>query len=426
VTPERLRRRIHRSLLVVALLSIVLTALTFHLLEVEGFRTPYSERILSEARLLALRLPRADQPDPELERRLAELAAGLGLDAAVLGPGGQLRATTRAAFPPRAFRPLPGAVSFSHRHSIGQHPMPGGGMLIVRPRNPPTRHLWFVPALLVLLLALAAGSRHVARRITRRLEALEGGVRELGGGTLSARVSVEGSDEIASLARTFNWAADRIERLVESQRRMLAAASHELRSPLARLRLVLELLRERARGDDVERRLAEGIADIEELDALVEELLLASRLEATSRTSFDERVELAELVRAEADRVGARCRCQEVSIPGDRRLLRRLVRNLLENAERHGNDVEVEAGVEPLPGGGARLWVSDAGPGVPADERERIFEPFYRRSGAAPGQGVGLGLDLVRRIARHHGGEAACRERPGGGALFEVRLPGRP
>jgi hypothetical protein len=112
-------------------------------------------------------------------------------------------------------------------------------------------------------------------------------------------------------------------------------------------------------------------------------------------------------------------------VRGDPRLLRRLIRNLLVNARRHAEGAPVEASLRPLTGGGAQLTVADRGPGVPEAERERIFEPFYRPPGRrVSGEGAGLGLALVRQIARRHGGDARCLPREGGGTRFEVDLRG--
>ena len=141
---------------------------------------------------------------------------------------------------------------------------------------------------------------------------------------------VEGRDEVADLARSFNRAADRIQQLVEAERRQLAFASHELRSPLARLRVSLEMMA----GDPALKAQAER--DVEELDALIGELLEASRLEALGRPDRDEAVDLLGLVAEEAARVEAAVEGEAVEVRGDPRLLRRLVRNLLENARRHG------------------------------------------------------------------------------------------
>jgi signal transduction histidine kinase len=232
------------------------------------------------------------------------------------------------------------------------------------------------------------------------------------------RAPVEGQDEVADLARSFNRAAERIQGLVEAQRRQLAFASHELRSPLARLRLALEMMS----GAAAVRAGAER--DVAELDTLIGELLEASRLEAVGAGERAEVVDLLGLVAEEAARGAASVAGEPVELRGDARLLRRLVRNLLDNARRHAAGTEVTARVERLPAG-ARLLVADRGPGVPEGERERIFEPFYRPPGAPEtGSGYGLGLALVRQIARAHGGDAHCLLREGGGTEFEVLLGG--
>jgi two-component system OmpR family sensor kinase len=222
---------------------------------------------------------------------------------------------------------------------------------------------------------------------------------------------------VADLATSFNRAADRIEALVGAQRTLLASASHELRTPLARIRVALELMGE-ARPD-----LRERVAkDIAELDELIGELLLASRLETVEQLDHREEVDLLGLVAEEAARGTAEVAGEPATVHGDPRLLRRLVRNLIENAVRHGAP-PVEASVR-REDGRVRLRVCDRGPGVPEDERERIFAPFYRPSSRPSGDGgSGLGLALVRQIARRHGGDARCLAREGGGSCFEVDLP---
>ena len=232
---------------------------------------------------------------------------------------------------------------------------------------------------------------------------------------------MEGKDEIAALARSFNQAAERIQALVEAQRDTLAAASHELRSPLARIRMAVELLAEN--GDPTLRQRIER--DIEDLDELIEEILLASRLSTLERPTHLERIDLQALCTEEAARAGATFEGGPATMEGEGRLLARLIRNLLDNAARHapGSPIQVELEVQDDQ---ALLRVLDRGPGVPEAERERIFEPFYRREGRREDRdddrGVGLGLSLVRQIARRHGGEARCLPRDGGGACFEVSL----
>ncbi len=277
----------------------------------------------------------------------------------------------------------------------------------------------------VLFVAVAAGSYPVIRRLTRRLEVLKQGVETFGSGQLGHRVAVDGRDEVAALAGAFNHAAQRVEDLVTSHKSLLANASHELRSPLARLKMAVEMLEISA----PERRdaLREEIRrDIRELDALVDEVLLASRLDASSELSLVP-VELTAVVAEEASRVGASLEVApevaSLTVQANERLVRRAVRNLLENARRYGGP-HVEAHVQFAGEGALEVRICDRGPGVPADQRERIFEPFYRMPGHAErAGGVGLGLALVRQIAQRHGGDVRCEGRMGGGSCFVIRLP---
>jgi signal transduction histidine kinase len=282
-------------------------------------------------------------------------------------------------------------------------------------------------------LAVALGLYPVVRRLTQRLEGLQRGVQRWGEGDLSVRVSVQGDDEVADLSERFNAAAERIEALMASQKSLLANASHELRSPLARIRMGLELMNAPlADPDALARSRAEILRNMAELDQLIDEILLASRLDAKEADiGTVEAVDLVGLCAEECARVGATLEVPKglhtLEVQGVAKLLRRLVRNLLENARRYGAaGVQGQDTVLMLQGdkGQVVLKVCDRGPGVPAPFRERIFEPFFRLPGASEGVGgVGLGLSLVRSIAQRHGGQVACHERQGGGAVFEVRLP---
>jgi signal transduction histidine kinase len=278
--------------------------------------------------------------------------------------------------------------------------------------------------LLVLFAAVAAGAWPVARRLTRRLAALQQGVEAFGGGALHQRVDQSGHDEVAALGASFNRAAARIEALLRSQKSLLANASHELRSPLARLKMALAMVDDAAPAQRaaLQREIADNIG---ELDALVEEVLLASRLDGTIGLERRNDVDLLALATEEAARVQAAVQAQgDVgrSVGGDERLLRRALRNLLENARRYGGgDIELTLAHGA---GGVELRVCDRGPGVPQDCRERIFEPFFRLPGhAETAGGVGLGLSLVRQIAQQHGGSVRCEGRIGGGSCFTLTLP---
>jgi two-component system OmpR family sensor kinase len=286
------------------------------------------------------------------------------------------------------------------------------------PRGP-TGFLWLLG---LVGLAVAVGSYPIVRRLTKRLEHLRGGVERWGEGDLSVRVPEAGTDEVAFLARRFNHAAERVEALVKTHKSLLANASHELRSPLARIRMGLELMdpepSPRSR-DEITRNIAE-------LDQLIDEILLASRLDAReSDIGTVESVDLTGLAAEESARAGAELETDSertVVVPGVGKLLRRALRNLLENARRYSSGpVHVYIAAA---GGQATVRVCDRGPGVPPAERERIFEPFYRLKGASEREGsVGLGLSLVRSIAARHHGSVRCEDNEGGGACFVLTLP---
>ena len=317
-------------------------------------------------------------------------------------------------------------------------------LVLPRPKRPPPAP-WGRPPfdfgwmLAVVALAVALGAYPVMRRLTLRLEALQRGVERWGEGDLSARVSTEGTDEVAFLAGRFNHAAERIETLMNSHKSLLANASHELRSPLARIRMSLELMTPDT--DTSQRR--EISRSIHELDQLIDEILLASRLDTRQADSEPfETLDLTGLAAEECARVNADLSAELVNttpagfgieasslsltMQGSPRLLRRLIRNLLENARRYSTgDISLElaqmrSDAKPF----AVIKVNDRGPGVPEAQRERIFEPFYRLPGASEREGgVGLGLALVKSISQRHGGTVRCEARPGGGASFVVDLP---
>jgi signal transduction histidine kinase len=195
--------------------------------------------------------------------------------------------------------------------------------------------------LVALFLAIAGGAYPVVRRLTRRLEALKQGVEAFGGGALHHRVDEGGRDEIAAVAASFNRAAGRVEALLRSHQSLLANASHELRSPLARMKMALELLEDAAPAQRAKLR-REIDANIGELDALVEEVLLASRLDAAPDGVKCDPVDLLVLATEEGARVKADVQGLAMTVRGDERLLRRAMRNLLENAHRYGgSDIEV-------------------------------------------------------------------------------------
>ena len=310
-----------------------------------------------------------------------------------------------------------------------QFPRPQGrppGMMLVGlggPGGPMRLPFSFAWMLGLVAFAVALGTYPIVRRLTKRLEAVEFGVKQWGDGDLSLRLPEQGHDEVAVLAQGFNVAAQRVQALLLSHKALLANASHELRSPLTRIRMGLELM-----GSQPGPGFRDEIArNIQELDQLIDEILLASRLDASEADlGTIEPVDMVGLAAEECARADADLDAGDdtpgLVVQGVGKLLRRVMRNLLENARRHaaGN----AAVILRRHAGKVVLTVCDNGPGVPVELRERIFEPFYRLPGATERDGgVGLGLALVKSIVQRHGGTVRCEGRAGGGACFVVHLP---
>jgi len=364
-------------------------------------------------------LPPANAPGAEQQAALNKLAANLGADVALFAADRTRLAAVGDPLPaPDTGRERSGWLRRWGGPPAGAIHLPDGRWLVARARHDrhrPVFGLFF--GLALVAIAVGVGAYPVVRRLTARLERLQAGVESLGAGDLSARVKVEGRDEVAQLARSFNRAAGRIEELVGAHKSLLANASHELRTPLARIRMAVELLKENADP----RRKRELEQDIVELDALIDEILTASRLDAIGDPGANEEVDLLALASEECARYEeAQLAGELVTVRGDPRLLRRLIRNLLENARRHGAP-PVEVRVSRA-GVGAELRVSDHGPGIPDAEREGVFQPFHRFAGSGERAGAGLGLALVRQIARRHGGDARYVAGAPSGGSFVVTL----
>jgi signal transduction histidine kinase len=371
-----------------------------------------------DALVAALIPPGQDQAS--LQATVDRLSHALGADLSVYDASGRLIASAGRRFPDDVLEPGwwhkggPGAmvVRLADGRTVAARLPP-----LFAPPGGPGRLAYL--AMIAAVIALAAYP--VVRHLTRRLERLRLGVEAWGEGALVTRIADQGRDEVAAVARSFNQAAGQIERLIASHRALLANASHELRSPLARLRMALDLYEQ---APDAGRK-AEIVRNLAELDTLVEEILLASRLDHVAGLEHPEKVDLLALVSEEGARSNVEVTGTIAIVKGDARLLGRLVRNLMQNALRHGAP-PVTASVL-LDVKRVRLTVCDHGPGVPANERERVFEPFYRPSGRSEAAGGwGLGLALVRQIAQHHGATARYEAQPGGGACFVVTFPAVP
>jgi signal transduction histidine kinase len=417
---HRLYHRLYLAFLGITVVSLLVTAVMARAFHEPGgtvsrFLTPL-------ARSMVCTLPGACTG--EAAHRLAQTARELEMDVAVWDEQGQpLFMETRAPLQ------LPAHATAGWHHTargpIWLIDLGDGRMLGLRERGHfGPRGRFFLPMLFGLAVVMAIGLYPLSRSITRRLEHLAEGARRWGTGDLAHRVPVVGTDEIALLAERFNLTAAALEALLAQERQMLATASHELRSPLARVRMALELLAEEPDPDrrgELSRRSAEDIA---ELDALVEELLLTARTQAgVPRRPFTE-IDLLTLVRSEAEAVGAQVAGESLVLPCEPAMIKRMVRNLLVNARMHGQGGAIRAEIQRS-GAQVLFAVEDDGPGVPESERERIFAPFYRAPGPRPpgDTGIGLGLALVRQVARYHGGDVTYVPREPNGSRFEVRLP---
>jgi two-component system sensor histidine kinase CpxA len=252
-------------------------------------------------------------------------------------------------------------------------------------------------------------------------------VERFGQGDLAARAELGRRDELGELAATFNRMADRIQTLLAAERRLLLDISHELRSPLARLGVAVELARS---GEDRGPTLDRIQKEADRLNALVGELLQVTRAEGDSASLRHETIRLDELARdiVETNRIEATARGCELKlelsgaapVEGEPELLRRAMENVIRNAIRHapaGSAVEVAVH-------GASISVRDHGPGVPERELGRIFDPFYRveNDRDRSSGGVGLGLAIARRAVELHKGAIRARN-ANPGLLVEITLP---
>ncbi|HEU4368972.1 MAG TPA: ATP-binding protein [Methylomirabilota bacterium] len=444
----RLHSRVYLASLAVLLVVGAATSLVFALVNRGGAFREVGERMARH--VAALAAERLDDP-AGLAARLERLHADLDLDVAVRDLDGRILAAAGAPFPAlpadvlaavRAgrmvtrSRPVPHAVAPVRLAPTGA---------IVATAEVASHRRFGPPALLrpllavaVVLLVVGVATRPLARRLSRPLERLTDAARRLGGGDLGARAPAPGgrrrwwrprhapADEIAELTRAFNDMAERVERLVRGQKELLANVSHELRSPLARLRMALALL---PREGATEARIAEAERDLGELERLIDDVLATARLDATGLPTrlaeVDVRALLAGLAeRAQGDPVvaGRPVRVTDGSplgIVADEALLRRALWNLIENAAKYGAPpITLAAGRD---GDRVALSVSDEGPGIPPEARERVLDPFQRLDAArTPGgavpAGVGLGLTFARRVAEVHGGTIVIGPAaPGGG-----------
>lgn len=362
---------------------------------------------------------------------LAQLLTSLGVGLAMwsLHPAGMPAHPMAAPHPPD-FSVGPMAPPPETR--FGQRPLPPpgaferGNILL----SPPVMPL--LAGSIVSLIFAAALAWYFARPIRTLRNAFD----DLANGQLDVRLreAMAGrKDELADLGQAFDRMADRLQGLVDGQRRLLHDVSHELRSPLARLQAATDLL---AQQPD---RAVEFVGRIDRetarIDQLVGELLTLARLDAGMTPSLKEPVDVAELLGAIADDAAFEARAssrsvvldapQGVTIPGSREFLHRAIENVVRNALRYspeGGEVLISA----LPDASRRrlqVLIEDRGPGVPEPDLETIFRPFTRSRGADAFVGYGLGLAITQRVIEAHGGEVRAENRAGGGLRIRMWLP---
>ncbi|MEW5854191.1 MAG: ATP-binding protein [Myxococcota bacterium] len=388
--------------------------------------------------------------DARVQAELQRIARTLGMEATIYNLDGTVRATTVAPPVPSLEECELDRLS-SHRpvrtgdmHWLAAAPVRKDGQLVGYLAFG-SRREWGVPVvkalsgLLLVLLVLALVSIPAARAMTRPLERVTATARAFGEGDLAARTGIRGADEVGELAQAFDEMAARLERLVLSEKELLANVSHELRTPLARIRVALELAAE-GDAETARRYLQEVGSDLSELNQLVEDILTAARMDLViGRHSAAETplrrtlVEGGDLIAQVAERFKkahpTRTLVVDVQEPlptvdADPALLRRVIDNLVDNARKY-SDGEVTVRARAVDGE-LVVEVLDRGIGMEPDDVERLFTPFFRteRSRARGTGGVGLGLALAKRIVEAHGGTISASSEPGRGTTIRFSVPG--
>lgn len=390
-----------------------------------ALRTPGVSAV-GEGRPLITHLRAEAPPDRTLGRRQAEfrdqLAESLGAppDRVVVSMGARHFALKLRRPPGRDFRAMrDDPVIFApFRVGVRQN---DGQWLVTQPK--PTFRLdsWQGRVLLTLLISVLAVSPLAwwfARRLAAPISAFAGAAERLGRDPRAPPLELDGSSEVTAAVAAFNGMQERLRRYVDDRTTMVGAIAHDLRTPLTRLRFRIEAAPEELRG-----KLEQ---DIDQMEAMIAATLGFVR--DTTRPAARTRLELASLAESvfdEAAETGAEAMLESgerIVVEGDPLALRRLVENLLENAIKYGHRARGRVFAE---GGQAVIEIADDGPGIPAQEMERVFDPFYRGEPSRNREtgGAGLGLAVVRSIARAHGGDVTLHNRPGGGLTARVQLP---
>ena len=437
-------------LLVVVAVAAWLTAWLF------GSRMPLHRNTARLARLVAMDVERSDKDPGRLRRRVRELKYVLQAEVAVYRADGTLLAASQGAAPrplePALARSLRGQRTLHHRDhgpaiAISLDPSrPGGPYLMLQHRGTRQHLLRLVAFLCLILLLVALAAIPLAHTITRPLDRITHTARALGRGELSARTGLQRRDELGTLARVLDQMADRLDRGVRAEKELWANISHELRTPLARVRVALELCDEEQDAAAIKAHLAGISGDVTELDQLVGDVLMSTRLdlaEGAEEAAFTLRrqpLDPAAVVREAAARFAERHPGRELSVhvsddlpqlDADPALLGRVLANLLDNAVKYSPaDTPVELAAAAAEPAELVLEVRDRGAGLAEADLPRLFDHFFRaeRSRARGTGGTGLGLTLCKRIVEAHGGSISAANRGGpapdvGGVVFRCTIP---
>ena len=430
-------------------ITVVLASVICYLVMRSELRAQVDDALGRQGGLVVRAAPAVNELRDRFELRLPALpprAGGSAPYVQVLGPDGEVFQRGDLAVPAipvtaRDERVAAGKAEgyVNERTIAGDHvrvqtvPTPGGGAFqlgrsLEAVDATLSRLRWLLIVLCVAGTALAAAlgrlfSRPVMQPVTDLTEAAEHitATEDLG-----RRVDARGSDEVGRMAARFNTMLDTLEGSVDAQRRLVADASHELRTPVTSLRTNIEVL---LAGDDLpeaaRRRLLEDVREqTEELSSLITDVIELARGEVP--LSGTEDVRLDEVVAVTAGRVGRShpdtrfdCDLEPTVVEGLPDRLARAVGNLLDNAAKYGPP----GGTVEVTLRDGELAVRDHGPGIAGEEAPYVFDRFYRGDGARGRQGSGLGLAIVRQVAESHGGAVGVEAAPGGGALFRLSLP---
>lgn len=432
------------------MLSVVLSVLTYELARAYLLRhreTSVLRQTYANARLVKSVLR---TPDPDVPRLLESVELPAGSTAVLLHEGSWFGASVTVgpnAIPPGLRQSAMSGAAVRQRFSLEGTPRLGVGIPLpavdgayfeVFPLAELDRTLRVLRnSLIAAAVVTTAAGATLGRLASRRLLAPVGDVSAaavaIAGGQLGVRLDEGGDPDLSAMAVSFNQMTDALQARIERDARFASDVSHELRSPLMTLAAAMEVVV--ARKDDMPERAREGVAllaaEVERFEQLVEDLLEISRIDAGVAELSMTEIVLAEFVlhairawRDERVPVAIQAEAATAVVGVDKRRLERVLANLLDNAAVHGGGVE-RVSVERQ-GRWAVIGVEDAGPGVPAADRDRVFDRFAR--GGASGRrdetsGTGLGLSLVREHVRLHGGRVRVEERDGGGARFVVELP---